>query len=327
MTDNLFTVCEPRADVLQGTLKESDLYSPWGELAHALAGEAGFRLVERSDTEGIAPVAPLRFLAEANLTQIIRREETNIDREEARSRLNAYIRDLFTGPNLNLVGDDVFIKGIRQGIDLGDYVYKSGDLVRGKGDPHAKIRVDEQSFVYTASYAGDHAIWSRPASPPAPPAEAPPPSGVPPAQYKAGPAPTPPAKMPGVVEAEDVLKAALTRVLELARNNGALTLDSMTIRPFDKGDALKLIPLVNSVPNAIKRIELEASFKTSSKSEAIISFKRDLDDATPLKVYLEPQFRAASECDASVSFGMAMHRKYPRRVLMALRFLLIEPTR
>jgi hypothetical protein len=46
-----------------------------------------------------------------------------------------------------LVGDDVFIKGIRQGIDQGDYVYQSGDLLRGKGDPHAEIKVDEQSFV------------------------------------------------------------------------------------------------------------------------------------------------------------------------------------
>ena len=49
------------------------------------------------------PGAPLRFLAEANLTQIIRREETNIDREEARSKLNAYIRELFAGPALNLI--------------------------------------------------------------------------------------------------------------------------------------------------------------------------------------------------------------------------------
>jgi GTP-dependent phosphoenolpyruvate carboxykinase len=49
------------------------------------------------------PGAPLRFLAEANLTQIIRREETNTDRDEARTRLNSFIRDLFAGTNLNLI--------------------------------------------------------------------------------------------------------------------------------------------------------------------------------------------------------------------------------
>lgn len=205
-----------------------------------------------------------------------------------------------------LVGDDVFIKGIRQGIDQGDYVYKSGDLLRGKGDPHAEIKVDEQSFVFTASYAEDHGIWPRPAPTPTP---APASGGASPTGGTAStlyatptPGPAPAVNEPGVVQAEDVLKAALNRVFEQARNNGVLTLGSMTIRPFDKGDALKLIPLVKSVPNATKRIELEASFETPSKSEASVAFKGDLDDAAPLKDYLEPQFRAASDSDASVAF-------------------------
>ena len=30
--------------------------------------------------------------------------------------------------------------------------------------------------------------------------------------------------------------------------------------------------------------------------------------------------------EAAYWLGMAMHRKYPRRVLMALRFLLIDPS-
>ena len=78
----------------------------------------------------------------------------------------------------------------------------------------------------------------------------------------------------------------------------------MAIRPFDKGDAMKLLALVKSVPNATKRIELEAQFETPSRSEATISFKGDLDDATPLKDYLEPQFRAASDSDASVTYRL-----------------------
>lgn len=206
-----------------------------------------------------------------------------------------------------LVGDDVFIKGIRQGIDQGDYVYKSGDLLRGKGDPHAEIKVDEQSFVFTASYAEDHGIWPRPAPTPTPAPAAgstSPGSGAAPTSYGPSTAPTPgpAAKEPDTVQAEDVLKAALTRIFEQARNNGITSLKTMTIRPFDKGDALKLIPLVKSVPNAGKRIELEASFETPSQSEATVSFKGDLDDAAALKDYLEPQFRAASDSDASIAF-------------------------
>ena len=104
------------------------------------------------------------------------------------------------------------------------------------------------------------------------------------------------------MQAEDVLKAALTRIFNQVRHNGGLSLDSMIIRPFDKGDALKLIPLVKSVSNASKRMDLNASFETKAKSMVTIDFKGDLDDAAPLKDFLELQFRAASDSDASISF-------------------------
>lgn len=40
---------------------------------------------------------PLRFLAEANLTQVIRREETNVDTAQARAELNDRIKTIFGG--------------------------------------------------------------------------------------------------------------------------------------------------------------------------------------------------------------------------------------
>ena len=58
----------------------------------------------------------------------------------------------------------------------------------------------------------------------------------------------------------------------------------MSIRPFDKSDALKL--LLKSVPNAAKRVELTGSYQTPSGSEAEVSFRGDLDDATPVKDFL-----------------------------------------
>jgi hypothetical protein len=112
----------------------------------------------------------------------------------------------------------------------------------------------------------------------------------------------PKAKSPPLLEAEDVLKAALTRLLEQARLNGIRSLATLTIRPFDKSDALKLMPLVKSIPNASKRVEMTASFVTAGGSTADISFKGDIEDAIALKDYLEPQFRAASDSDAAVSF-------------------------
>jgi hypothetical protein len=43
------------------------------------------------------PGVPLRFLAEANLTQVIRREETNVDSGQARAELNDRIKTIFGG--------------------------------------------------------------------------------------------------------------------------------------------------------------------------------------------------------------------------------------
>ncbi|MEK0082321.1 DUF499 domain-containing protein [Benzoatithermus flavus] len=62
-----------------------------------------------------------------------------------------------------LIGDEVFIKGIRKGVEQGEYVYKRGDLVYGPGDPFTTIAIDEQAVVFTMGFARDHGIWPRPA--------------------------------------------------------------------------------------------------------------------------------------------------------------------
>ncbi len=49
------------------------------------------------------PGAPLRFLAEANLTQIIRRQEQHVDAGNVRAELNSRIRDIFAGSSGNSV--------------------------------------------------------------------------------------------------------------------------------------------------------------------------------------------------------------------------------
>lgn len=46
---------------------------------------------------------------------------------------------------------------------------------------------------------------------------------------------------------------------------------------------------------------------------------------TVLKLVAQRVLGRPEQIGAIFRLGMAMHRKYPRRVLMALRFLLIEP--
>ena len=67
-----------------------------------------------------------------------------------------------------LVGDEVFVRGIRQGIEQSEYVYRRGDLLYGPGDPHTSIAIDEQAVVFTMAYAKDHGIWPRPKPQPEP---------------------------------------------------------------------------------------------------------------------------------------------------------------
>lgn len=195
-----------------------------------------------------------------------------------------------------LVGDDVFIKGIRNGVELGEYVYQSGNLVRGKGDPVAEIKIDEQSFVLTAAFARDYDIWPRPPSAPAP-------------APGAAAAPVAPAAAPALrvaqqtdIQAEDVLKASLAQVFEQAQRRSIEGFARITLRVFDKSDALKLFALVNSVPNATREASFEASYETRSGATARIEFCGGVEDAMPIKDLLDAQFRGAAETDGSFAF-------------------------
>ncbi len=65
-----------------------------------------------------------------------------------------------------LIGDDLFIRGIRNGVEQSEYVYRRDTLLYGPGDPYTTIAIDEQAVVFTMAYAKEHGIWPR--SKPAP---------------------------------------------------------------------------------------------------------------------------------------------------------------
>ncbi len=217
-----------------------------------------------------------------------------------------------------LVGDDVFIKGIRQGIEQGEFVYKSGDLLWGKGDPWADIRIDEQSLVMTARYAKEHNIWPPPPEPAPEPGPEPGPDFPEPPGDKGGvddgrggfvrgtPDPAaPPETQAKTVTAEGVLKEALTRVWEAARSRKFGKINTLNLKVYDPGDGFKLLGLIGATPKSEKTVEINGMYETVNGGELEIQFKGNIQDAQPVRDFLDPQLRAALEKDVNVMFQIA----------------------
>ena len=210
-----------------------------------------------------------------------------------------------------LLGDDIFVKLIRKGIELDEYVYRRGDLLCGQGDPMANIVIDEQSFVYTAGYAREKNIWPRPKEPAQPQTQ----PGAAPGGSPAGgvgdgskgyvpPGAQPDVPLAGAFTAEGVLKEALTKLWEQARSKKVAKIGALTIRMFESGDAFKLMGAVGGVPNAAKRMTLTGGYRTRETSELRLEYDGGIEDAKPLKEFLEAQLRDASDKNLEASFRL-----------------------
>jgi hypothetical protein len=212
-----------------------------------------------------------------------------------------------------LIGDGNFIGLVRKGIEEEAYVYKAGELLLGKGDPWADIKIDDNAFVYTMAYAKQQGLWPRSALP-VPPGPGPHPPLPPP--------PPPPPPPPGVEHftAEAPLKEALTRIWEQARGKKVAKLKTLWLRVFDKSDAFKLLSACKQVPNAERQVQLQAGYETSSASTLELEFKGALDDAEVVKEFLDAQFRAATETDLHVQYtftfssGLDMATDAPEKI-------------
>jgi hypothetical protein len=197
-----------------------------------------------------------------------------------------------------LLHEDVFVRAIRNGVKSGEYVYRSGDLLYGPGDPDAGIHIDENSVVFTMAYAEEHQIWPRPtrAIPPSPVSE---PSGPEPPAIESGskePKKPPPPPSPSGVwtdVAEAVLKEALTILWEKARSAKVEKIGKLTIRMFDAGDAFRLIGAVSSISGAAKTVKMTGGYETKDAGEMSIEFTGSVGDALPVKDFLNAQMNAA----------------------------------
>jgi hypothetical protein len=202
-----------------------------------------------------------------------------------------------------LVGDDVFLTGIRSGITHGDFVYQKGDLFYGPGEPWANISIDEQSFVYTAQHARDKAIWPRPM--------------VEPEDSDGGnddenddddatlvPDPKPPIAASRFTH-QGTLKECLNLLWENAKSKHPnVSVESILLKVADPSDAFRIFGLLGTISQAEKLVEMNGSYTTSSNSELTFDFKGSHEDAKVLKEFAETQFRAVRDKDLDMTLNM-----------------------
>ena len=231
-----------------------------------------------------------------------------------------------------LLSEDVFVKGIRKGVEHGEYVYQRGELLYGPGDPITPITVDEQAVVFTMAYAKDHSIWPRPAQKPVSGGTGAASSGKGQTEFTAGGAsgtgpsgfgdgqsgeftytsggtssggsstpPSPPEQQS--FSAEGLLKEALIRIWEQARTRKIELLGKLTIRLFDPADAFRLLNVISGIRNAgEKTVVFEGEYETIAGSVFTLEYRGTPGDAQPLKDFLEPQLRAAKDKSIQARF-------------------------
>jgi len=227
-----------------------------------------------------------------------------------------------------LLGDEVFVRAIRKGVEDSIFVYRSGTLLYGPGDPNADIRIDENSVVFTMDYARQHDIWPRPKV-----ETGGEPGGVDKggatgggggtgaggdthggiggagdAGEKSGGSPTP----SQTFTAEAVLREALIQLWEQARKAKVAKIGVLKIKVFDATDAFRLLGAVSSISSAVKTAKMNGGYETKEKATMTFEFTGPVADALPVKDFLDSQMRAAADKKLDTTFeirfndGLAM---------------------
>ena len=211
-----------------------------------------------------------------------------------------------------LIGDDIFIRGIRQGVDKAEYVYQKGDLLYGPGDPVAHISIDEESVVSTMVFAKNTGLWPRKAKGDETRTDdggtetelgAEEPGG----ETESGKGQGDEAPEAGIesFSAEGVLKAALVQLWEQARTRKIEHIEKLTIRMFEAGDGFRLLSPINAVSGAEKTVTMEGGYETRDGSGFRFEFNGTMEDAQPVREFIEPQLRDGEARDLEVRFELA----------------------
>ena len=210
-----------------------------------------------------------------------------------------------------LIGDDIFIRGVRRGIEKGEYVYRRADLLFGPGDPSAEIVIDEQSVIFTMAYAKNARIWPRETldtddTRSDKPDERGRIQGLENVPSETAPSGT----LTDSFVAEGVLKEALIELWEKVRDKHVKTIAVLTVRMFEHDGGFRLLDAVGAVPGAEKSVTFCSSYETSDGGSCELEFKGPIPDAQPVKEFLGPQFRAAASGDLQADFTLTFTKGF-----------------
>jgi hypothetical protein len=220
-----------------------------------------------------------------------------------------------------LLGDDPFIALVRKGLQERVFVYQSGELLVGPGDPPAEVKIDAQSVLMTLEYASEHEIWPRPAKDDVSGAvvggAVAPPTGLSSSTggLSVGGAIQPSAGtivdlFAGVREGrrpfeyEAPLKESLVRIWEMTRRAGVKRVVRLELTIFGPGDGFRLLSSVGGLSLLQKTVRLEAMYETAEGSSVRMELNGTVSDAELVKEHLEPQFRAAKEKSMTATFSL-----------------------
>lgn len=217
-----------------------------------------------------------------------------------------------------LVGDDVFLRGIRQGIERGEYVYRHGELIGAAELPQSVIKIEEQAELFTATYARDQGIWPKPEPDPATPStggDAPgtpapvdgPTEPLPANEPDPPPHPGPAQPQAAELSAEGPLKEALATLWDQARGRGIARIGRLTLELYDAGDGFRVLSSAAGVPKASMQTQIEAQYETADGGTLGLNFSGPSADVGPVKDFLEPQLRAATQTDCAVTITLSFH--------------------
>ena len=196
-----------------------------------------------------------------------------------------------------LVGNDVFIKGIVQGIDDGVFVYERGDIIRGKGDASCAISISDDATVYTTECAKQLGKWPHRAPSPEPLKPiGPKPPVIP------GPEPLKPPIGPDL-KISGIPKEVLEKISSLLPEPDIHKITNLRISTKDN-----VFPLLIAV-NQIKRLKVKAKIRGDYKTAGgVFRFEYDgtLDGTVNEIAFLREQLRNTDIPNITVELDISL---------------------